>query len=84
MKPINPDIMKTCPQCRKENPEGGKFCLEDGTGLVDKLADPASGSAMSGGKILSGGDVTQTVSHHTEAKVHHQDETRHWSSHWKI
>jgi hypothetical protein len=68
--------MKICPQCNKEYPDEGKFCPEDGAQLVDKAAEPSSGSAMSGGKILAGGDVTQNVSHHSETKVYHSDETK--------
>lgn len=68
--------MKICPQCNKEYPDEGKFCPEDGTPLVEKPAEPSSASAMSGGKILAGGDVTQNVSHHSETKVYHSDETK--------
>ena len=65
--------MKTCPKCNEEYPDGQKFCPQDGTGLVEKETGQ---SAMTGGKILAGGDVTQHVNHHMETKVYNQDETK--------
>ena len=65
--------MKTCPKCNKEYPDKAKFCLEDGTPLEEKASDLA---AMTGGKIVAGGDVTQNVSHHSETNVYNQDESK--------
>jgi len=65
--------MKTCPKCKKEYSAGSKFCPDDGTPLEEK----ASGlTAMTGGKIVAGGDVTQNVSHHSETKIFNHDETK--------
>src|ERR1039458_9109102 len=59
--------MKTCPTCHKEYTDEGKFCLDCGTKLVDRIhpTQSDSGIALGDKNVISG----EVIGHKEDIRV---------------